>query len=383
MHDDQGEPRPSSPQILRFDLLNVALATAVVVLVVQAFTLVDLVRQVVLLLVLAILFATAIEPLVVRLRRTGIGRGPSVLGIYVAIFGVIAVLGFIASQAIAEQVASLLAALPSLSDRLSSLAASLPAGLLRDAAVSAANGLTPAKIGPLVASTFTVGTVAEVVFVTKTVLETAFAVVTVFVITYFWLAEKRTVRRLVLRSVPMEHRLQALRIWEDVESKFGAWVHGQLILMVIIGLAQGIGYAVLGLPFALLLGVFAGLAEAIPMVGPYLGAIPALLIALALSPNLALILLAYTVVLHLVESNVLVPRIMEHAVGLTPLTVLLALLVGSAIGGLIGALIAIPIAAGIQATIVNLVGDKPAVHLAHADAAKERPQPDVEEKEPH
>ncbi|MHB1006729.1 MAG: AI-2E family transporter [Chloroflexota bacterium] len=355
VRDDRGEPNPPQPPPFRLDLLNVALATAVVVLVVQAFTLVDLIRQVLLLLVLAILFATAIEPLVARLRRTGVGRGPSVLGIYIAIVGVVIALGFLASQAIAEQVSSLMAALPSLSERLSSLAASLPYGPIRDAAMSAAGGLTPAQLGPLFASTFTVGTLAELVFVTKTVFETVFAVVTVFVMTYFWLAEKRTVRRLVLQAMHKEHRLKALRIWEDVEAKFGAWVHGQMVLMLIIGLAQGVGYAILGLPFALLLGVFAGLAEAIPMVGPYLGAIPALLIALAISPNLALILLAYTVVLHLVESNVLVPRIMEHAVGLTPLTVLLALLVGSALGGLIGALLAIPIAAGIQATIVDLV----------------------------
>ena len=164
-----------------------------------------------------------------------------------------------------------------------------------------------------------------------------------------------TIRRLVLRSVHEEHRARALRIWQDVETKLGAWVRGQLLLMLIIGVAQGIGYAVLGLPFALLLAVFAGLAEAIPMVGPYLGTIPAVLIALAVSPQLALLLAGYTVVLHLVESNVLVPRIMEKAVGLTTLTVVLALLVGAALGGLIGALLAIPIAAAVQAAVVNLV----------------------------
>ena len=380
MPDDQGKPNPPQPPPFRFDLLNVALATAVVVLVVRAFTLVDLIRQVLLLLVLAILFATAIEPLVLRLRQTGVARGPSVLGIYIAIVGVVVALGALASQAITGQVSSLLAALPSLSERLNALAAGLPYGPIRDAATYAAGGLTPAELGPLVASAFTVGTVAELVFVTQTVFETVFAVVTVFVMTYFWLAEKHTVRRLVLQAMHKKHRLQALRIWEDVEAKFGSWVHGQMLLMLIIGAAQGIGYAILGLPFALLLGVFAGLAESIPMVGPYLGAIPALLIALAISPNLALILLAYTVVLHLVESNVLVPRIMEHAVGLTPLTVLLALLAGSALGGLIGALLAIPIAAGIQATIVDLIR-KPDLQTAPVDAPVGLHQPGGEEKQ--
>jgi len=132
-------------------------------------------------------------------------------------------------------------------------------------------------------------------------------------------------------------------------------VRGQLLLMLIVGARQGLGYAALGLPSALLLAVFAGLAEAIPMVGPYLGAIPAILIALTVSPQVALLLAGYTIVLHLVESNVLVRGSWKRLSGLTPLTVVLALLAGAALGGLIGALLAIPIAAAVQAAIVNLI----------------------------
>lgn len=343
------------PERLRFDLLNVALATAVVLLTVQAFSFVDLISHVLLLMVLAILLATGIEPLVARLRRSGIARGPSVLGIYLVIVALLVAFGFVASQAIGKQASSLTSDLPNLSRRLSDLAAGLPAGPIRDLGTATADSLRPEQIGPLLSSLFTTGALSQVVFVTVTVFEAIFGVFTVFVIAYFWLSERLILRRFVLRSVNEEHRARVLSIWEDVEAKLGAWVRGQLLLMLIVGAAQGLGYAVLGLPFALLLAVFAGLAEAIPMVGPYLGTIPAILIALAISPHLALILAGYTVVLHLVESNVLVPRIMEKAVGLTPLTVVLALLAGSALGGLIGALLAIPIAAAVQAAIVNLI----------------------------
>jgi predicted PurR-regulated permease PerM len=355
------------PQRLRFDLVNVALATAVVVLTIQAFSFVDLISHVLLLLVLAVLLATGIEPLVARLRRSGVARGPSVLGIYLVIVALLVAFGFVASQAIGEQASSLTSDLPNLSRRLDDLAAGLPAGPIRDVGTATANGLRPEQIGPLLSSVFTTGALSQLAFVTVTVFETIFAVFTVFVIAYFWLSERLVLRRLVLHSVREEHRTRVLSIWEDVETKLGAWVRGQLLLMLIVGAAQGVGYAVLGLPFALLLAVFAGLAEAIPMVGPYLGTIPAILIALALSPHLALILAGYTVVLHLIESNVLVPRIMERAVGLTPLTVVLALLVGAALGGLIGALLAIPIAAAIQAAVVNLIKasetDAPTVEL--------------------
>jgi predicted PurR-regulated permease PerM len=215
--------------------------------------------------------------------------------------------------------------------------------------------LQPERLAAVLGSIFTQDTAAAALSVTLSAFETIFTVVTVFVIAYFWLEERTRIRRLVARSLRPEHRERALRIWEDVETRLGAWLRGQLLLMGIIGTAQGVAYLVLGVPFALLLAVFAGLMEAIPMVGPFLGAIPAILIALTISPQLALILVAYTVLVHLVEGNVLVPRVMERAVGLTPLSVILALLVGTSVAGILGALLAIPVAAAVQAAIVDLV----------------------------
>jgi predicted PurR-regulated permease PerM len=356
------------PDRLRFDLLNVAAATAIVLLVVKAFTFIDLIRQVLLLLILAILLATSIQPLVARLRRSGVSRGPSVLGIYVVVVAVVA--GFLVAvgSAIAAQASALVTDLPGLSERLGLVVASLPAGPIRDIASTASSSLSPAQIGPLLSSIFTTGTLASLVFVTVTIFETAFTVVTIFVLAYFWIAERMAIRRLLVQAVSFEHRLRAFSIWESVEQKLGAWIRGQLLLMLIIGVAQGIGYVVLGVPFALLLAVFAALAEAVPMVGPYLGAVPAILVALTVSPTLALILVAYTVVLHLVESNVLVPRIMQNAVGLTPLTVVLALLVGAAVGGIIGAVLAIPIAAVIQDAVSELVRAPVASPASQPDA---------------
>ena len=214
---------------LRFDLVNVALATAVVVLTLQAFSFVNLIGHVLLLLVLAILLATGIEPLVARLRRSGVARGPSVLGIYLVIVALLVAFGFVASQAIGEQASSLSSDLPNLSRRLGDLAAGLPAGPIRDAATAAANGLRPEQIGPLLSSVFTTGALSQLAFVTVTVFETIFAIFTVFVIAYFWLSERLILRRLVLHSVREEHRARVLSIWEDVETKLGAWVRGQLL----------------------------------------------------------------------------------------------------------------------------------------------------------
>jgi predicted PurR-regulated permease PerM len=142
------------------------------------------------------------------------------------------------------------------------------------------------------------------------------------------------------------------------------WVRGQLILMGALGLATSIAYTVLGVPAALLLGVIAALAEGIPIVGPLLGAIPAVLLAATVSPELALEVAVVYLILQVIEGNVLVPIVMRNTVGISPFLVILSVLVGAAAGGFVGALLAVPIAAtgevileGLQARRVPVAQD--------------------------
>ena len=104
----------------------------------------------------------------------------------------------------------------------------------------------------------------------------------------------------------------------------------------------------------MLLGFIAALTEAIPIVGPLLGAIPAILVAATVSPQLALITAGIYVVIQLVEGSVLVPLVMRNTIGISPLLVLLSLLVGAAVGGLVGAFLAVPIAASLEIVLSRL-----------------------------
>ena len=123
------------------------------------------------------------------------------------------------------------------------------------------------------------------------------------------------------------------------------WVRGELILMGAIGIGTSVAYTLLGVPAALLLGLFAALAEAIPIVGPLIGAIPAVLVAATVSPQLALVVAGVYVVLQIIEGNVLVPLVMRNTIGISPFLVILSVLIGGAAGGFAGALLAVPIAA--------------------------------------
>ncbi len=350
--EDQGTDERVS--VIRFDLINVALATAVVILVSLAFRFLSLVENVLVLLALAVILATAIEPLLISLRRLGFRRGYGVLIIYLIAVAALVVFLVIAAQAVLGQLVALIAALPTLQKQLVTVVGLLPAGALRDTALALLVNASTVLPQQGLASLLTAGTLSGLVFATLSVVEVVFAIVTILVVAYFWIAERLVIRRLVLRTIRPERRERALVIWESVENKLGAWARGQFLLMAMVGLIQGIGYAILGIPFALLLGVYAGLAEIVPILGPYLGAAPAVLVALSRSPQLALLVVAYTVVVNLIESNVLVPRIMEKAVGLSPLTVIVALLAGAELYGIVGAFLAVPIAAAIQAALVEL-----------------------------
>jgi predicted PurR-regulated permease PerM len=119
-------------------------------------------------------------------------------------------------------------------------------------------------------------------------------------------------------------------------------------------------YLLIGLPYAVVLALIAGLMEAIPVFGPTLGAIPAILVALSIEPRMALWVVAATIVIQLVENNWLVPRIMNKAVGVNPMVVLLALVTLASLLGLPGVLLAIPLAAVVQLLLDRFVWSLPA-----------------------
>jgi predicted PurR-regulated permease PerM len=184
--------------------------------------------------------------------------------------------------------------------------------------------------------------------------DAALAVLSVLTMVFFWLISRETIQRFVLALLPHDERRGVREGWNDVESRMGYWLRGQLVLMTVVGVVATLIYLVLGLPNALLLGFFAGLMEIVPILGPAIGVIPALIVALVNGgvELVALVAIGY-VVLQVVEGQVLVPMIMKRAVGLPPFVVIVSLLVGGSVAGIIGALLAVPLAAAGAAILEN------------------------------
>ena len=205
----------------------------------------------------------------------------------------------------------------------------------------------------------------EVIAVGVTVAGAVMSLLTLLTVVYFWLTEHARLQRYALAFFPLHRRgARARDVWNQVESRLGRWVRAQLILMSALGIGTVVAYTLLGVPSAMLLALWAGLAEGIPIVGPLLGAIPAVLVAATVSPQLALVVAGVYLVLQIIEGNILVPIVMRNTVGISPFLVMLSVLAGAAAGGFVGALLAVPIAAtaeilleGLQAREVPVAQD--------------------------
>jgi predicted PurR-regulated permease PerM len=305
--------------------------------------------SVLLLLFIAILLASALEPVVGGLRdRLRLGRGSTILVVYLGFFVSVLGLAFIVLPAAIKQAEDIIASLPPFFEQAQAWAATLrPAALSRSvsALIASVAGILKPPPPPDPDTVVEVG---------AAVAEAAVWLATLLTIVFFWLLEHARVQRYVLAFVSADARAGARDAWNEIESRLGLWVRGQLILMGSIGVATTITYTLLGLPGAVLLGLIAALTEAIPIVGPLLGAIPAVLVAATVSPELAVIVAIIYLILQFIEGSVLVPMVMRNTVGISPLLVLVSLLIGGAVGGIVGALLAVPVAASVEIVLSRL-----------------------------
>lgn len=169
--------------------------------------------------------------------------------------------------------------------------------------------------------------------------------ITVAVFSFYLLLERESIKRNIHIFFPHLPQQRVYSLSHKIEEKLGAWVRGQALLMVIIGVATYIGLTILGVEFALPLAVIAGLLEIVPIIGPIVSVIPAVLVAFIQSPILAVGVVALYLLIQQLENTIIVPKLMEKAVGLSPLLIIFALLVGGSLFGLLGAIIAVPAAA--------------------------------------
>ncbi len=311
-----------------------------------------LVRGPLLLINVSALFATGLAPLVriierqrlVSLSRRRVPRAAAILAIYATVLGSLAGLAAAVVPPLVQQSQQFWKALPVYMDSAQQKLASW--GLISsDASFKDLLQQAPAGSGDAVNVVLSAlfGFVGGI-----------FGIISILLLTFYLLVDSQRVFDVFVRLFPRRDRDRVSEISELVAIKISAWLGGQMLLGLIIGTMTAAGLFFMGVPYFFVLAVIAGIGEMIPMVGPLLSAVPAVGVALTVSPGLALGVAGYYWALQLIENNVLVPKVMRETVGLSAVTVIASLLIGSELLGIVGALLAVPTAAVIQVLFEEL-----------------------------
>ncbi|MFZ5844903.1 MAG: AI-2E family transporter [Patescibacteria group bacterium] len=292
------------------------------------------IRDIIFLLFISFILMAALRPVVDWLERFRLPRIISILLIYFLVFGVfgISVAGTIPT--LVAQSTRLIQVFPSVVERV------LPYWNIDLKSLSA-------QIAPLG---------ENVVKLTVSIFSNLVTTLAVLVFTFYFLLERKHIEDLLTAMFGKETAGNTMTVIRAIEKRLGAWVRGQLLLMLVIGAAVYLGLILLKVEFALALGILAGLLEIVPVVGPIMAAIPAVLVALTTSPLLALTVVALYFVIQQLENNLLVPLVMRRSVGLSPLVTIVTLMVGGRLAGLVGAILSVPVLLVIQEVMGAVLG---------------------------
>lgn len=309
-----------------------------------------LVRDVLLLIYISGLLAIGFSPIVRLIERQkilpiGTRRFPrwmAILVLYLVIVGTITGIAFMIVPPLVDQARALWAELPSMIARGQQFL--IAKGLLREPI----EWREAVQATPVAGGTQAVGTVIGAVV---GVLGGLFGLFTILILTFYLLVESESLNNTFLRLFPGRNRARVAAASRDVTVKISAWLGGQLLLALVIGITSAIGLWLLDIPYFSVLALISAIGEMIPVVGPLLAAIPAVAVASTVSYQKVLFVIIFFVLQQQFENHVLVPKVMERQVGISPVTVILALLIGGKLLGILGAILAVPTAAILQVLI--------------------------------
>ena len=332
MSDDASETRT-------LDLGHAAAVIALAIGMVGVATLLYYLLDLLVVFFLGIVVAAALQPGHVRLCRLGVPKGLAVLLIYLLFLVTITLIVLFVGPVLIEELSSFAAGVPEQYATFVERLHTSPTPLLQ----RLGDSIPPFEVLTQSIVDLAPAFVENIVGVVTSTASFFTYLVVVLVIGFYWTMEVPRVERLILSLLSVVRRPQVLNIWHEIEFKLGAFIRGQGLAMLAIGVVSAIGYFLIGLPHVLALAVLAGLFEAVPLIGPILAAVPAILVAWPLGLTSVLLVIGFSVLLQAFENNVLIPRIMSHAVGISPLLGMFAVLALGTVYGILGIFIAIPL----------------------------------------
>ena len=294
--------------------------------VIAGFFAVWFLRDVIIYLFIALILSLTLEPLVDWFVRKRVPRVLSVLLVMVLFIAGIGGLGSVAIVPLTSQVQSLVKNFPSYISYILALTGVQDASQITNSLVSQFSQTSGSII------TATIGVFSGIL-----------SLFVALIFTLYIMFDLHNLRIKFVELFPLDLQKEVRNVISAIEVKLGGWLRGQAILMLLIGITTYVGLIILGMPYALALAVIAGMLEVVPVIGPVLGSIPAIIIAFSVDPIMGLGVLFLYFVVQQLENNLIVPKVMQKAVGFNPLVTIIALMIGSKLMGVVGALISIPV----------------------------------------
>lgn len=315
-----------------------------------------LARRALLLIYVSVLLAVGLTPLVriierFQVARIGIRRIPrwlAILALYLSFVVVLAALAFMVLPPVIQQGVELWGSLPGYLDRFQSVLVSR--GLISHP-ITFAEALSNAPQGGGTAVSTVVGTLWDVV-------GGAIGLVTLLILTFYLLVDRESIFEVFVAVWPPGRRAERAEALREISTKVSAWLGGHAILGAVVGGVAAVGLFFIGVPFYYVLALVTAVGELIPIIGPLIAGTAAVAAAATVSLKVALATLVFFVVLQQIEGNVLVPKVMERQVGLSPAAVMMALMIGGELHGVVGAVLGMPTAAIIKVVYEHLVASR-------------------------
>ncbi|MDD4900905.1 MAG: AI-2E family transporter [Patescibacteria group bacterium] len=313
-----------------------------------------LVSDILVLFFVALVFASALDPWVDWLKKRKIPRSLSVLFLYFVVFSALALSLYLVIPLLMKEVNDMSNNFPRYFESIYS-----KYSYLKDFS-SRYGVLDKFQESMGFVSGYLSSTASGIFFTLTNIFGGIVSFVLVLVLTFYMVVEESAMKKLIWSIAPERHQPYIMQLVNRIQIKMGYWLRGQLILGLALTVMAYIALTILGINYSLILAILVGLFSFIPYMGAILGSIPAIFIAFAQAPLLAVFTVVLFYIIHFVEGNFLYPKVMEKAVGLNPVISILAMLAGLKLAGIIGAILSIPVATAIAVFIKDIFDNKEA-----------------------
>lgn len=296
-----------------------------------------LVRDVVLVVLFAVLTAAALSPVIGRLRGWGLSRAAAVIITYATLFfGSLALLVIFLPLFFSE-VKEFLQSWPTYVKQLDVFLSSVQSYLSVLGVDFQKDQFFQSVEGNIA------GWLSNILSTTLGLFQGFIHLIGFFFLALYLSLEEKGIEKFFLLLTPKEYHVQALSIVSRMQGKVSQWLVGQALLMLIAFIMYYIGLSVLHVPYALAIAFFGGVMEILPYIGPIFAAIPAIVVGLLVTPWLGASALIFYVIAHQVEAHIVAPQVMKHSAGLSPVALIIAILIGAELAGPLGIVLSVPI----------------------------------------